>query len=502
MLTVQTQTDLARILHVARFSTKAFGMLVIAGVTNWYIFHANSDLPGIWNVAILAVFLLLAGARPLALRRIRSAVPQGQLHLATVSEQTQRQAKWQFSVASLGLGLTWATWMFFVERLPLDARATVLCIYIASMFIAVGSLAAFARWHAMVALPPLLVGIVVLFMERSPYASVWTTLLGAMYATLVFTLLSHQKALLASIQDNIRAQAIDLQQQRMFESGRNAIVVANRKELVRTTALANTLLGLNELAVLLDLRVGLGAKQSTWDRLWNRVESHLERTGLLSATVRFKRPDGQDIWVELQARFVDPVAPARGILWQLADATERRELEERNLYLATHDPLTGCWNRTAIESSLRELASQPVGERSTAGFSLLSLDLDGFKLINDKHGHAVGDAVLKIVKQRLENILRPSDMVGRLGGDEFIVLLPQTPLREQSALVSEKIVDAISQAINVDQQVVSVGVSVGLAVWPTDSLDPEALLRIADVNMYTSKQAGRNAYRRALTGFI
>jgi diguanylate cyclase (GGDEF)-like protein/PAS domain S-box-containing protein len=501
MPTVKDQIDEARLLHVAQVAPRSFLLFTLVGVVNWYVFHTESSMATSLNALLLVLFVFSCGVRLFAMRSVMEAAKQ-LAHNPSVTAVIYPKAQRLFTGASFCLGLIWGVWVFNFALLPIPAQATLYCTLIATLFVAVMTLSAFPLWHAAIAAPTMGAVLLFLILNQQLTTSVSAVLIVAMYSTMIYILSAHKTALLASIRNQIRARAINLQQERMFDSGRNAIVVVNRKEIVRITEQAKELLGIDEMGVLLDLRVGLGTKQPSWDRLWDRIEAHLQRTGLLSTVVRFNRPDGKKIWVEVQARLLDPISPEHGILWQLADATKRRELEERNLYLATHDSLTGCWNRAAIEQNLKDLAAQPVGERSTSGFSLLSLDLDGFKQINDQHGHAVGDAVLKIAKQRLENILRPSDMVGRLGGDEFIVLLPQTPLREQAALVSEKLVDAIAQTINVDGHVLTVGVSVGLAIWPTDSLDPEALMRIADVNMYTSKQAGRNAYRRALTGFI
>ena len=156
-----------------------------------------------------------------------------------------------------------------------------------------------------------------------------------------------------------------------------------------------------------------------------------------------------------------------------------REQAERNAHDARHDPLTGLPNR----AHLRAVLAQAVD--AGQDLSVLLLDLDRFKPINDTHGHEAGDEVLRVVASRLRGALRPTDLVARLGGDEFAVLLsPGT----DSALLADRLRAIVSAPISLGGTVVSVGVSVGSAGQGADGADPEGLLRAADDDMYRDKR--------------
>lgn len=127
--------------------------------------------------------------------------------------------------------------------------------------------------------------------------------------------------------------------------------------------------------------------------------------------------------------------------------------------------------------------------------ALLFLDLDGFKSINDTLGHNVGDLLLKTVASRLKKCLRGSDTISRLGGDEFTVILPAIPGREEAAKVAEKIRDAIMQPFILEEHTVSITTSIGISLYPIDGQDPEILVKNADTAMYRAKELGRNQYQ-------
>lgn len=173
------------------------------------------------------------------------------------------------------------------------------------------------------------------------------------------------------------------------------------------------------------------------------------------------------------------------------DITDRKRQEERVLAAANQDALTGLPNRRAFHHRLEEMAM--AGTVSGEPFALLLLDLDGFKQVNDTHGHDAGDAVLKVQSERMRGVLRASDMVARLGGDEFTVLLRQG--LDGATAVAGKLIDGVAQPVPFAGVSLQVTASVGIAIFPTDGKSPEAVLKAADTAMYAVKRDGRAGYR-------
>ncbi|MEG4817196.1 CHASE2 domain-containing protein [Microcoleus sp. K5-D4] len=183
----------------------------------------------------------------------------------------------------------------------------------------------------------------------------------------------------------------------------------------------------------------------------------------------------------------------------IRDITERQlranALEQKNAELshqAYHDALTGLPNRQRFYECLHR--SLEIASSTQELVALLFLDLDGFKSINDNLGHNVGDLLLKTVANRLKKCLRGSDTISRLGGDEFTVILPAIPGREEAAKVAEKICDAIMQPFILEEHTVSVTTSIGISLYPIDGQEPEILVKNADVAMYRAKERGKNQY--------
>jgi diguanylate cyclase (GGDEF)-like protein/PAS domain S-box-containing protein len=164
-------------------------------------------------------------------------------------------------------------------------------------------------------------------------------------------------------------------------------------------------------------------------------------------------------------------------------------------YLANHDGLTGLPNRKLFHERLDQSIewakenSQPVG--------LLFLDLDGFKLINDTHGHDVGDLLLKAVAKRLTSCLRGSDTVSRLGGDEFTVILPAIPMAQGAARVAEKILQTLAKPFVLEGHTIFVTTSIGISLYPQHGLSADVLVKEADSAMYSAKDLGKNRYEFA-----
>jgi diguanylate cyclase (GGDEF)-like protein len=173
-------------------------------------------------------------------------------------------------------------------------------------------------------------------------------------------------------------------------------------------------------------------------------------------------------------------------LFVSAALTEHRYSEMQLNMLANHDPLTGLPNRSYFQDFLGHALARAQREKSQV--SLLYIDLDRFKHINDSQGHEVGDQVLRIVANRLEEQLRADDFVARLGGDEFAVILNHPPASRAASRVARKLIQTLAESFKLGQRRYAIGASVGISVYPDDGLDANTLLRQADLAMYQAKQ--------------
>ena len=163
----------------------------------------------------------------------------------------------------------------------------------------------------------------------------------------------------------------------------------------------------------------------------------------------------------------------------------RREAEARLTYAATHDALTGLRNRLAFQAELDKAVSRSA--RNNWRAAILFIDLDGFKDVNDRYGHAAGDVVLAEAARRFKTALRASDTISRLGGDEFVVLLEQAGDDGELADVANKLVRSLDAPFPGIDENVRIGASAGIAIYPVDAQDPNALLQCADSAMYKAK---------------
>ncbi len=167
--------------------------------------------------------------------------------------------------------------------------------------------------------------------------------------------------------------------------------------------------------------------------------------------------------------------------------------QDRFRYLAYHDALTGLANRKQFHERLSQ--SLEWARNNNQLVALMFLDLDGFKQVNDTLGHDTGDQLLKLVAQRLTSSLRSCDIVSRLGGDEFTVILPEISQAEYAAKVADKILESLSQVFVLERQNVFVTASIGISIYPLDGEVEETLIKNADAAMYRAKQGGRNQHQ-------
>jgi len=198
-----------------------------------------------------------------------------------------------------------------------------------------------------------------------------------------------------------------------------------------------------------------------------------------------ERPDGTIV----EVRGV-PLASGGNVTIYL-DMTERRRAESRIAHMAHHDALTDLPNRLLLQDRLEQaLARLPMDER----LAVFCLDLDGFKTVNDTLGHPVGDTLLKAVAERLRACVRKSDTVARFGGDEFAILQIAIDGLDDVTALAERIIQSIHTPYDLDHHHVNVGISIGIAVAPNDGVDPNQLLKNADLALYRAKAEGRGSY--------
>jgi diguanylate cyclase (GGDEF)-like protein/PAS domain S-box-containing protein len=207
---------------------------------------------------------------------------------------------------------------------------------------------------------------------------------------------------------------------------------------------------------------------------------------------RCQHARGQPVWISLT---VSPVYDSRGVLSyliaQMEDISERKESEERLTRQALHDSLTGLPNRTLFADRVRMATAR----RTSLGFAIIYLDLDGFKLVNDTLGHAAGDQVLIEVARRLEQLLRAGDTLARLGGDEF-ALLCEGVGEVDAKTIADRVIQALARPVEVQDREILQAASIGISLYgPGVSVEePDEMLGEADLAMYRAKAAGKSRY--------
>ncbi len=243
---------------------------------------------------------------------------------------------------------------------------------------------------------------------------------------------------------------------------------------------------------LLDLRKSAHVRSKGFAKFLQSIQTRKPFNGL---ELNVAKGNGSEVWFALSGKpLVDKDGKFTGYRGVASDITHDKQSNERIAYLAHNDALTGLVNRTHFSQAIERCFES---RRLSDGvqFSVFYLDLDGFKLINDTKGHKVGDELLVEVGARLKKALRDSDVVARLGGDEFGVLLRnEISVRSLSAL-ADKIIEAINKPFEIDAHVVSVGVSIGIAIAPQDGAGVEALLNSADLGLYRAKEEGKGTFR-------
>ncbi|MGH8733897.1 MAG: diguanylate cyclase domain-containing protein, partial [Burkholderiales bacterium] len=262
----------------------------------------------------------------------------------------------------------------------------------------------------------------------------------------------------------------------------------------------------------------LFADKEAWKAAALRAYHQTPPGGIHTEDVRMTRADGSTFLCHARGRRIDAGDPEQEWIWSCEDVTAEREadlrvqqalseleravaertaeLEEakaRAQHLADHDALTGLPNRRLLEDRLTQALA--LSYRNRKNTAVMFVDLDRFKNINDSLGHSVGDQLLKDVAQRLVKQLRVGDTICRIGGDEFVVVLPEIKRSSDLAHVAQKVIEHLSQPVTIEERELIVTPSIGIAVFPDDGRDAESLIRNADAAMYHAKELGRANYQ-------
>jgi diguanylate cyclase (GGDEF)-like protein/PAS domain S-box-containing protein len=252
----------------------------------------------------------------------------------------------------------------------------------------------------------------------------------------------------------------------------------------------------------------------------------------LDTELLMRRRDGSTFWCRMLGRAIDPADHSKGSIFITEDITERKsaqeallrahdelehrvqertaelamanarlhaEIQERKLaeeqirYLANHDALTGLPNRRLLMDRLEQ--AMELARRNGKQAAVHFIDLDRFKPINDRLGHRIGDLLLRAVAVRLRGLLRAMDTVSRVGGDEFVLVLPDMHSGTSAGDTAQKVLTALAQPYTIEGHELSVTPSIGISVFPRDGSDVETLLACADAAMYHAKSVGRANYQ-------
>jgi diguanylate cyclase (GGDEF)-like protein/PAS domain S-box-containing protein len=223
------------------------------------------------------------------------------------------------------------------------------------------------------------------------------------------------------------------------------------------------------------------------------IDELMDKGSVVNHEAQLLRRDGDVVWV-LQTLGISNTDQGEAIIEGIVlDITDRKRTEQEVEFQAYHDSLTGLPNRMLFMDRLGVAVSQ--ARRRQQPLSVMFLDLDDLKVVNDTLGHSAGDHLLQLVAERLVTCLRQEDTVARIGGDEFTLLLPPPITQGEATTVAKKVLTAIQKPFVIGEDEIRLTTSIGIAVYPTDGEDPDTLLANADGTMYRVKEAGGASYQ-------
>jgi len=268
----------------------------------------------------------------------------------------------------------------------------------------------------------------------------------------------------------------------VIESIADAVLVLDSAgKIERANAVARTMLG----------GEGPAAEKAQLDNLLAALNRDPNGGRAVETTIAV--PGGETIAVEVSRSVLLHDGNPIGSVLVLRDIRDRKRAEERLRYMANYDELTGLPNRSLFSDRLEQTLN--LARRGGREAGCIFIDLDRFKAVNDTYGHGIGDKLLKLVAQRLQESVRSVDTVGRLSGDEFAIAMSDLAKADDANHVAQKVVSALAHPFDLDGHQTYMTASLGIAVYPSDGEDAEVLLRNADMAMFRAKEQGRNAYQ-------
>lgn len=341
--------------------------------------------------------------------------------------------------------------------------------------------------------------------EQTLYSAAYKELRWAVLATLLMVLLVAwltRRALGPMIQRLLK-QAETIEQSTaelrlaasVFNGAQEAIVITDKRAaILRVNQAFTDITGYQEDAIRGRALTELVELARDEQNLPERIRAHLQVDNAWQGELWY-RCENEQLLPTLQT--ISAVRDERGQVAHLIhifnDISERKAAEHHMRRLAHHDALTGLPNRVSLLHYLQHAIDghREDGQR----FAVMFLDLDRFKPVNDTYGHQVGDQLLQHVAQRIRHVLRDQDVVGRFGGDEFLVVLERISQPKAAAVVAQKVIDTLSMPFVLEGLELNIGVSVGIAFYPDQGDDADAVIHAADAAMYAAKEAGRCCYR-------
>lgn len=288
-----------------------------------------------------------------------------------------------------------------------------------------------------------------------------------------------------TLRAEMRERTLTERQWTLFEAAPAGVALTHGLRLTRASSRLKSWFGTDGGSLRSELARAFGRTDQRLDRLVARAESRILGHQVREFEVVVRSGTGPRC-LGIQVRRFDPLRPAEGLLWMITDRSaeyQHRQGLERD---AQHDPLTGALNRRGLSAALGPLLARDLDKRP---LGVMCMDLNGFKPLNDRHGHAFGDRVLCTINERLKRALRGTDLVARPGGDEFLIVLDPLDDSRQAAFIADRISEVIAAPMLLEGVPCQVQASIGLAVAPADGRDADLLIECADRAMYEVKRA-------------